>query len=88
VAGGADHDDSVGFSRHLDLLVLFKSGFSFTVAWDTMRENYLGSFIPKASIISPSKRLGQRTWVVFAQVKIVALGDTNRQLVSSGWKFS
>lgn len=83
---GEISDNSVAYKKHLDFTVLFKSGFSLDIAWDKeIGNNYLGSFdaegINYLTITAEGETdLGE----ISPQFKVVALGDPEKQLLSSG----
>ncbi len=83
---GVITDPSVVFKRHLDLNLLLKQGFSFNIAFDNEKgQTYVGDFIPEGvnyltTTFAGESELGR----IAPQFKIVAMGDTNKQLVSSG----
>ena len=79
-------DTSATFKTHLDMNVMFSGGFSFNIAWDKEAGNtYLGSFVPEGIDYLTFSVAGEGTLgKISPQLKIVALGDSAKQLLSSG----
>lgn len=77
---------SVEWKKHLDLNVTFKSGFSLNLAWDKEWGNtYLGSFdtngVTYLTIVTAGEgKIGR----ISPQLKVVAVEDTNKILISTG----
>jgi hypothetical protein len=78
-------DESASLRYNLNLNILFRSGFSFNMAWDReVGQTYLGAFVPEGVdyltfVAAGESPLGR----ISPEVKIVALGDEEKQLLSS-----
>jgi len=83
---GNIYDSSVELKRHIDLNIMFKNGFSFNIAYDNQAGlNYLGSFDPEGlNFITLVTKGEGKFGKISPQLKIVALGDTNKQVITTG----
>jgi hypothetical protein len=79
-------DTSATFNAHGDLNIIFKNGFSFNFAWDNEAgTTYLGKFVTNGINYLTFTLKGESSLgSISPQAKLIAVGDSNKQLLSSG----